>query len=310
MMDRRIRLCTLLAVSFAVSVWVGDFRVFAQSSPTLATIDGYQVSLEDFNIFFMKQLGAEGLLTFLQQIVVYREAKSLGLQPTPQEREEFIKHDMTPEIYEGFKELYSQAALDKFIEYNIMNRKYREYLENKFIKEKNIKVTDEDAGKFYYKNISKFQLAERVQLSIISVETEDKAKEVLSRLNKGEDFNQLASIYNVDEELRARGGYVGIIPKGGGLPQPIEDVAFSLTPGSYSQIIRGSLFHIIMVHKKLPAENRSLEDVREDIKRFLVEQKANEFINEHLQQLYKRELPRFVITAKLFKVGEEETSEK
>jgi len=299
---------------FFLTLWVNLFankdRAYGQSSPTLATIDGYQVSLEDFNIFYMKQLGAEGLLTFLEQIVVYREAKNLGLQPTPQEREQFIKENMTQEIYDGFKELYSQAALDKFIEYNIMNRKYRAYLEDKFIKEKNIKVTDEDAQKFYLKNISKFQLPERVQISIISVETEDKAKEVLARLNKGEDFNQLASIYNVDEDLRARGGYVGIIPKGGGLPEPIENVAFSLAPGTYSQIIRGSLFHIIMVHKKLPAENHTLDEVREDIKRFLVEQQADQYINEHLQELYKRELPRFVITAKLFKVGEEETPEK
>ncbi len=291
-----ISICALL---------LGSYPIKAESSNPLAVYNGETITLEDFDIFFMKMLGAQGLVTFLQQIVVYKEAAKLGLSPTQEERQDFIKDEMTQEIYDGFKELYSAAAVERFVDYNIMNRKYRRLLEDKFIKEKNLKVSDDDVKKYYLKNIDQFQLPERVQMSIISVDTEERAKEVLGRLEKGEDFNQLASIYNDDEELRARGGYVGIIGKGRGLPAPLELVAFSLEEGKYSQIIRGSLFHIVFVHKKLPAENHTLEEVKEDIREYLLGELVNEHIAEYLNELYKRELPRFEIKAKLFKVGEE-----
>ncbi len=306
-MNKKAFLLLLVFLPIIAIFQVVSIDAKAQSSQPLASIDGETVTLEDFNVFFLKQLGAQGLVTFLEQVVVYREARKLGFTPTEQERKEFIEKEMTQEVYNGFKELYSQEALDRFVDYNIMNRKFRKYLEEKFIKEKNIKITDDQVGKYYTRNIDKFQLPERVQLSIISVESEGKAKEVLARLEKGEDFNELASIYNEDEELRARGGYVGIIPKGGNLPEPLEQVAFSLDVGKYSQIIRGSLFHIIFVHERLPEEMNTLAQVKEKIRQYLLETSVNEYIAEYLNELYKKELPRFDIKAKLFKVGEDAT---
>lgn len=282
--------------------------VRAAANSVLASKSDQVYTLEDFDIFYMKQLGARGLVTFLEQMVVYEEARKLGLTPTKEEIDSFIKNDMSPDIYSGFQQLYSQSALDRFVEYTIMNRKYREHLEQKFIKEKNIRITDDDARKYYVKNIDRFQLPERAQLSIISVEDEKTAKEVLGRLDKGEDFNQLAAIYNTDEELRTNSGYVGVIGKGMGLPEPIEKMAFAVEPGKHSDIIRGTLFHIIFVHNRFPAKNYEFADVKEDIKQFLREQEVEHYITEHINKLYQEQLPKFEIKAELFKAGEAEVS--
>jgi len=292
-------IATVLLVLFLV------VPVAAAGNTVLATHDGNNYSLEDFSIFFLRQLGASGLVTFLEQAVVYEEAKKLGLTPTAEEKAKFISENMSQEIYDGFAELYSAAALDKFVEYTVINDKFRKHLEAKFIAEKNISISDDDAHKFYNQNIGMFQPEERVWMSIISVDTLETANEVLAKLDSGEDFNDLASIYNVDSELRSRAGYVGMMERGQGLPPPIEDAAFALEPGQHSQVIKGTLFHVLYVHDRKPAEKFPFEDVKEDIKLLLKNQHVQRYVDAYLEDLYKRELPRFEIKAKLFKVGED-----
>lgn len=292
---------------FAAVLALGIFAVPAPAAPDtiLATHDGNSYTLEDFNIFFLKQVGARGLVAFLEQALVYEEAKKLNLVPTAEEKQKFINDTMSPAIYKGFQELYTPAALNRFIEYTMMNERYRKHLEQKFIKEKNINFTDEDANRFYVKNIGLFQPGDRVWMSIISVETMDNAKEVLKKLGEGEDFNELASVYNVDSDLRGRAGYVGMMEKGTGLPAPIEDAAFSMEKNKYSQVIKGSLFHIIYIHDIKPKENHPFAEVKDDIKTMLKNDLVQKYIDEHLNELYTRELQKFDIKAQLFKPEEQ-----
>ena len=277
----------------------------AAGNTVLASHDGNNYSLEDFSIFFLRQLGASGLVTFLEQSVVYEEAKKLGLVPTAAEKTAFISENMSQEIYDGFAELYSPAALNKFIEYTIMNDKFREHLEAKFIAEKNISVSDDDANRFYLQNIGMFEPDERVWMSIISVDKLASANEVIAKIESGEDFNDLASIYNVDSELRGRAGYVGMMERGQGLPPPIEEAAFALDIGQHSQVIKGTLFHVLYIHNKKPKESFPFDDVKEEIKLLLRNQEVQRYVDDYLEALYTRELPRFEIKAKLFKVGED-----
>jgi len=295
----------ILAFAAACFAALGSAPVSASNETILATHDGASYTLEDFNIFFMQQLGARGLVSFLEQAIVYEEAKKLKLTPTAEEKQKFIEEEMSREIYAGFAELYSQPALDRFVEYMIMNRKYRQHLEQVFLQQNKVQVTDEDAHRYYNQNIGLFHPGERAWISVISVETLETANEVLTKLNAGENFNELAGVYNVDPELRARLGYVGMMERGKELPQPIEDAAFSLQPGQYSQVIKGTLFHIIYVHNRKPEEKHDFAEVKEDIKQLIKEDIVQKYIDEYLNDLYSRELQKFEIKANLFRAGEE-----
>jgi foldase protein PrsA len=299
-----------LRITFAIGLLAAVLAAVpasAAGNTPLAEHNGVKYVLDDFHIFFMRQLGARGLVTFLEQAIVYEEATKVGLTPTDAERSKFIQENMSQEIYDGFKQLYPQDVLSRFVDYTIMNRKFQDYLEAKFIKEKNIVVTDDDANKYYLQNIKVFQPPERVWMSIISVETLETAKEVLAKLDKGENFNELASVYNSDPELRARAGYVGVMERGAGLPAPIEEAAFALSPDKYSQVIKGTLFHVLYVHDKRPAELHEFAEVKDEIKATLRDMLVQNYIDEYLNELYTRELPKFDIRANLFNVGEGET---
>ncbi len=296
---------TILAL-LAATLFLGLFIAPAGAAPdtVLASHNGNNYSLEDFNIFFLKQVGAKGLVAFLEQAIVYEEAKKEKLIPTAEEKQKFIDETMSPTIYKGFQELYTPEALNRFIEYTIMNEKYRKFLEDKFIKEKNIKVTDDDANRFYVKNIGLFQPNERVWMSIISVDSLETANEIIKKIDGGEDFNELAGVYNVDTELRDRAGYVGMMEKGKGLPQPIEDAAFALQKNQHSQVIKGTLFHIVFVHDKKAKENHPFAEVSADIKEMLKDDIVQQYIDEYLNELYAKELQKFDIKAQLFKPEE------
>lgn len=295
-----------ILVLIAAVLLAGLFTVPASAAPNtvLATHNGNNYTLEDFNIFFLKQVGAKGLVAFLEQALVYEEAKKEKLLPTPEEKQKFIDETMSPTIYKGFQELYGKEALDRFIEYTIMNDKYRKFLEAKFIKEKSINITDDDANRFYVQNIGLFQPNDRVWMSIISVGTLETANEIIKKLDGGADFNELAEEYNVDPDLKARAGYVGVMEKGKGLPQPIEDAAFALEKNQHSQVIKGTLFHIVFVHDKKPKENHPFAEVSADIKEMLKDDIVQKYIDQYLNELYARELEKFEIKAQLFKSEE------
>jgi parvulin-like peptidyl-prolyl isomerase len=95
--------------------------------------------------------------------------------------------------------------------------------------------------------------------------------------------------------------------RGAGLPAPIEEAAFALSPDKYSQVIKGTLFHVLYVHDKRPAELHEFAEVKDEIKATLRDMLVQNYIDEYLNELYTRELPKFDIRANLFNVGEGET---
>jgi parvulin-like peptidyl-prolyl isomerase len=99
--------------------------------------------------------------------------------------------------------------------------------------------------------------AEQVHARHILVETEDEAKEIISRLEAGEDFAELAAELSTDTTSGAMGGDLGWFPRGA-MVAAFEDAAFSLEPGEISEPVESGFgWHVIEVLEK---EERPLED--------------------------------------------------
>jgi len=85
--------------------------------------------------------------------------------------------------------------------------------------------------------------AEQVELRQVFAYTEDGAERALVSLNSGSAFEDVAFLYD-----STTGGYLGWVPRGYLLFQPVEDAAFSLPVGSYSEIIETDIgYHIVLV---------------------------------------------------------------
>jgi parvulin-like peptidyl-prolyl isomerase len=87
-------------------------------------------------------------------------------------------------------------------------------------------------------------MADRIRCAHILVEKESVAKEVLDKLNKGEDFSKLAAQYSIDGS-RKRGGDLGFFTRGI-MVKEFENAAFSLDKGETSGLVKTQFgYHII-----------------------------------------------------------------
>ncbi|MDJ0847827.1 MAG: peptidylprolyl isomerase [Myxococcota bacterium] len=94
---------------------------------------------------------------------------------------------------------------------------------------------------------------------------ESRAREVVDRLQAGEDFAAVAEEVSEDPGSKAAGGDLGYFQRGQMVP-PFEEVAFGLEPGARSDLVRTDYgIHIIQVEDRKPAELVTFEDVRADL---------------------------------------------
>lgn len=88
--------------------------------------------------------------------------------------------------------------------------------------------------------------AEHVRARHILVNSREDATAVLTRLENGEDFGELAAQFSVDVTTRDNGGDLGWFPRGGLTVPQVEEAAFSLETGQRSGIIESAWgFHIV-----------------------------------------------------------------
>jgi len=104
--------------------------------------------------------------------------------------------------------------------------------------------------------------ADQVNLRTMSVDSEERANELVARLDDGEDFQMLADELENDEEVTGHSVELGWLPRSileQNLGSELTDLAFSLEVGEHSQPVPeegGSWYTIILV---VDHEERELE---------------------------------------------------
>jgi parvulin-like peptidyl-prolyl isomerase len=143
-------------------------------------------------------------------------------------------------------------------------------------REMNVKVTEDEAKKFYEDNPSKFEEPEMVHVSHILISTQDPvtksdlpddkktakrklAEDILKRAKAGEDWGKLVKEYSEDQGSKDKGGEytfprASVDPNRAMVPE-FENAAFALNPNQISDIVTTSYgYHIIKLLEKLPAK--------------------------------------------------------
>ena len=120
---------------------------------------------------------------------------------------------------------------------------------NRLLDEKN---TEENQRKYYEGVKEKYAEPEMVRISVISVGSEDEAKEVLKKARDGEDFAELAKKYSKGPFVK-QGGDFGYRERKS-LKKEIADAAFSMKKGELSEPVKAADggYHIIKLvdHKE------------------------------------------------------------
>ncbi|OGP71073.1 MAG: hypothetical protein A2W09_06995 [Deltaproteobacteria bacterium RBG_16_50_11] len=256
----------------------------------LVRINNLTISLEEFRQMSERQplewkmrlVSEKGLRDFLENYVItreilYQEAKKRGI-------------DSKKEIVMKVEDFRRAMAIDALLEETLRDKG---------------EVSDSEIQQFYQENVGGFTEPQEVKVRHIFVTSDAALQEVLTRLSRGEGFETLASIYNVDKS-REDGGNLGYIRRGQLAPVfgPFEEVAFSLKKkGDISEVVKTLHgYHIIKLEERRGRVVRPLDKVKEKIRFFLQQKKRQEVYLEYVKEAKAK--AKVTINEKLW--GEEE----
>jgi peptidyl-prolyl cis-trans isomerase D len=161
----------------------------------------------------------------------------------------------------------------------------------------NTKISDADVKSDYDAHASEFTRPEQRRMRHILLKfpaeaseadkasVRDKAKAVLARAQKGEDFAALARTMSEDTSSAAQGGEQGWFGRGS-MAKSLEDAAFATAPGQFAPIVEASYgVHIIQVEEAREAGTTPFEEVKANIRRRLELQKAQVLATAEAQRL-------------------------
>ncbi|MFT4808589.1 MAG: peptidyl-prolyl cis-trans isomerase D [Paraglaciecola sp.] len=136
-----------------------------------------------------------------------------------------------------------------------------------------IEVTDNELEEYYQQNLFDYRTDEERQASHILFESADedeatasKAKEVLAKIQAGENFSELAKTFSSDTFSAENGGDLGWFGKG--IMDPaFEDAAFSLVDkDDVSGVVKSEFgYHIIKLTDVKPEKVNAFENVKQEI---------------------------------------------
>ncbi len=194
-----------------------------------------------------------------------------------------------PAVLKKVQDYYHELLVDKITEIEV---------------EQKLKLTEEDYQAYYEENKGDYVVAEKVRLTCITLQNEERAKEVFQRIKDGEDIADLA------KELAANGELIGPgsnneIPGDTDFfdntmysrrAKPFSDAAFELEVGQMNEEILhieldGEHYYLIFRKEEAqPERQQTLEErsVRRNVERHVETQKREELMTDWLIRLHEQ----------------------
>ncbi|MHB9138380.1 MAG: peptidylprolyl isomerase [Victivallaceae bacterium] len=249
----------------------------------------------------VRTLIRESINEMIDQSIIEQKLKEKKIQPSPEmvtaefrrlfnlltpEKQAFLKSELaaknlTLEQYEAkaSKDVQEQfrIAFNKWIEMNFADK---------------LSVKDEEIETYYRKNQGIFSVPASVTISQILIKKKDpkeesknrdRAESVLARLRQGEDFGKLAQQFSECAVSKDRQGLLGTFNANGELPAGVENAAFALKTGEFSEIIDEQIgFFIIKVNDRTEPGYIPYETVKEILRIQLRDNKVRALVQESL----------------------------
>jgi len=165
--------------------------------------------------------------------------------------------------------------------------------------EDQVEPTDTDLEIYFDEHKADFAVKEQVRarhiLLRLSPEASDdkkaavkeKAIGIRKRARDGEDFAELAVEFSEDSTA-ADGGDLGAFARGVMTP-PFEEAAFALEPGGISDLVETQFgIHIIKVEEKIPARSKTLDEVRDEVRRAVQKRESRKLTLGKVEEAFDR----------------------
>src|SRR5277367_1242797 len=159
-----------------------------------------------------------------------------------------------------------------------------------------INIPNEEVKAYYTSHPDEFTRPEQVQLSEIFLSTDGKspeeiesvqkkAEDLLARVKKGDDFNEIAKRYSEGSTAKDQGGDLGVFKRGVLSPQ-LNDVVFKMEKGQITDVIQTKTgFEILKVEAHFVAGLQPLDKVENEVMNKLYMVKMQPTLRTYLGEL-------------------------
>lgn len=249
--------------------------------PYVATVNGEKIFFEDYQKRLNAQKGVlspkaftdshnkqrmleeEILESMIIEKIILQRAQEMNLSVSTTELERKLI---------DIRKDYGENFFDLLVQQNVQYDEWREELRKEMLFDKlvaadvnaTIQVSEDEAEDHFNSHPGLCRSEARVRASQIVVRDMEKAKEIKSRLENGEDFTKVAAEVSIGPEA-ARGGDLGLVSRQT-MPEPLDKTLFNLGIGQMSPIVKSAYgYHIFKVTEIRPARTRSFAECRQDV---------------------------------------------
>lgn len=269
-------------------VGCGKVPVLDNGKEAVVTSDAKNISVTEFYEKIKEKYGVNVLVDMIDEMILNDKYKE-----TTKEEKEYIE-EKVKEVEDSAKQynttfeylisyyygLETKAEFEKFVSLS--------YRRNEAVKELVGKdITDKEIEKYYKENIYGDIRTKHILISIDTLdgmtaeektkaenEALNKAKDIIKKLNNGEDFDKLAKKYSSDKATKDKGGDTGWFNTGDMLEE-FEKAAYALKKGSYTTTPVKTKYGYHIIYKTDEKAKPELKDVKDTIKETLVTNKLN-----------------------------------
>ena len=234
----------------------------------LATVAGDKITESEFE-WFLKTLPGDRQQFVnnpqfreqcLQQLIALRLFAKMGEANKLDETEEYKEI-----LVNSKRDILAQMAMTQFM--------------------KDVVVSDEDVKKFYDEHNENFMKAPTCTAKHILTEKEEECTVILEAINNGEKTFEDAAKESSTCPSGKNGGQLGAF-KRGQMVKEFEDAAFDAEIGKVIGPVKTQFgYHLILVESKTEAEQVPFDEVKENIKRSLVQKTQNEAYHNKIEEL-------------------------
>lgn len=158
----------------------------------------------------------------------------------------------------------------------------KNYALNKIIQDED--ATEEELKSYFENNKNQFSKPQSAKASHILVKTEEEAKEISEKIKDGMSFEDAAKEFSTCPS-NERGGDLGEFTRGQMVPE-FEEVAFSMEDGEISDLVKTQFgYHIIKLAHRTKEEEKSFEEVKDQVYQQVVRLKQQESYVKKIEEL-------------------------
>jgi peptidyl-prolyl cis-trans isomerase D len=166
--------------------------------------------------------------------------------------------------------------------------------------EPKVEISTSEVEEYYQMDLERFEEPMKVKARHILFKVEEgvspeeeqqtkmQAETILERIEKAEDFAEIAKQYSQDPVSAKQGGDLGYFKKGD-MVKSFEEVAFSLQIDEVSSLVKTQYgYHIIKVEDIQEAHVKPFEAVKEVLRKELQQENAKELVRKEAQRSFNR----------------------